>query len=124
VNLVRRPQGSKRQPRPWHLRHHPPQRQRLLASGSNDQFLFFLNASALYAGVGLGGAIDGITLALVSRASSGKNLTSRYCEFRRPRPGTREGMNADSGTPAPDGSGKWDDLTLPNTRELSSLKIF
>jgi DHA1 family inner membrane transport protein len=42
----------------------PPQQQRLLVTGGNDRFLLALNASALYAGVGLGGAIGGLTLAL------------------------------------------------------------
>jgi predicted MFS family arabinose efflux permease len=42
----------------------PPQQQRLLRAGGDDQFLISLNASALYAGVGLGGAVGGVTLAL------------------------------------------------------------
>ncbi len=42
----------------------PPQQQRLLSSGGNDRLLLSLNASALYAGVGLGGAIGGMALAL------------------------------------------------------------
>jgi len=42
----------------------PPHQQRLLSSGGNDRLLLSLNASALYAGVGIGGAIGGMTLAL------------------------------------------------------------
>ncbi len=42
----------------------PPQQQRLLSGGGNDRLVLALNASALYAGVGLGGAIGGLTLAL------------------------------------------------------------
>ncbi len=42
----------------------PPQQQRLLSSRGNEWLLLSLNASALYAGVGLGGAIGGLTLAL------------------------------------------------------------
>ena len=41
----------------------PPQQQRLLASGG-DRFLLSLNASALYAGVGLGSVIGGMALTL------------------------------------------------------------
>jgi hypothetical protein len=41
-----------------------PQQQRLLSSGGNDQLLLSFNATTLYAGVGLGGAIGGLTLAL------------------------------------------------------------
>jgi DHA1 family inner membrane transport protein len=42
----------------------PPQQQRLLSTGTDERFLLSLNASALYAGVGLGGTIGGLTLAL------------------------------------------------------------
>jgi predicted MFS family arabinose efflux permease len=42
----------------------PPQQQRLLSTGGNERLLLSLNASALYAGIGLGGAIGGLTLAL------------------------------------------------------------
>jgi predicted MFS family arabinose efflux permease len=42
----------------------PPQQQRLVAADADDRFLLALNASALYAGVALGGAIGGITLTL------------------------------------------------------------
>jgi predicted MFS family arabinose efflux permease len=76
----------------------PPQQQRLLSAGGNDRLLLSLNASALYAGVSLGGAIGGLTLALsrstaavcwtaagielaaltlAGRAASRKNLRSR-----------------------------------------------
>jgi len=48
----------------------PPQQQRLLSSGGNDRFLLSLNASALYAGVGLGGAVGGLTLALSRSATA------------------------------------------------------
>jgi MFS transporter, DHA1 family, inner membrane transport protein len=48
----------------------PPQQQRLLSSGGNNRFLLSLNASALYAGVGLGGAIGGLTLALSRSAAA------------------------------------------------------
>jgi predicted MFS family arabinose efflux permease len=42
----------------------PAQQQRLLSTPGNGRVLLALNASALYAGVGLGGAIGGLTLAL------------------------------------------------------------
>ncbi len=48
----------------------PPQQQRLVSSGRNDRLLLALNASALYAGVGLGGAIGGMTLALSRSATA------------------------------------------------------
>jgi DHA1 family inner membrane transport protein len=48
----------------------PPQQQRLLSTGGNDRFLLSLNASTLYAGVGLGGAIGGMTLALSRSAAA------------------------------------------------------
>jgi len=48
----------------------PPQQQRLLSTGGNDRLLLSLNASALYAGVGLGGAIGGMTLALSRSATA------------------------------------------------------
>jgi predicted MFS family arabinose efflux permease len=41
----------------------PPQQQRLLAHGGG-RVLLSLNASALYAGVALGGIIGGVTLSL------------------------------------------------------------
>jgi DHA1 family inner membrane transport protein len=42
----------------------PPQQQRLLSNGGNGRFLLSLNASALYAGVSLGGAVGGVMLVL------------------------------------------------------------
>jgi len=48
----------------------PPQQQRLLSTGGNDRFLLSLNASTLHAGVGLGGAIGGMTLALSRSAAA------------------------------------------------------
>jgi MFS transporter, DHA1 family, inner membrane transport protein len=42
----------------------PPQQQRLLSSGGNDRLLLSFNATTLYAGVGLGGALGGLTLAV------------------------------------------------------------
>jgi predicted MFS family arabinose efflux permease len=48
----------------------PPQQQRLVSSGGNDRLLLALNASALYAGVGLGGAIGGMTLVLSRSATA------------------------------------------------------
>jgi predicted MFS family arabinose efflux permease len=41
-----------------------------LASGGDERLLLSLNASALYAGVGLGGAIGGVTLALSGAAAA------------------------------------------------------
>jgi MFS transporter, DHA1 family, inner membrane transport protein len=76
----------------------PPQQQRLLSSGGNGRLLLSLSANALYAGVSLGAAIGGLTLAssrstaavcwtaasielaaltLVGRAASRQNLNGR-----------------------------------------------
>jgi len=58
----------------------PPQQQRLLSSGGNDRLLLSLNASALYAGVGIGGAIGGMTLAL-SRSTTAVCWTAASIEL-------------------------------------------
>jgi len=44
----------------------PPQQHRLLEGGGDSRLLFALNASAIYAGVGLGSAIGGAILAATS----------------------------------------------------------
>ena len=58
----------------------PPQQQRLLCTGGKERLLLSLNASALYAGVGLGGAIGGLTLAL-SRSTTAVCWTAAGIEL-------------------------------------------
>lgn len=58
----------------------PPQQQRLLSRTGNDRLLLSLNATALYAGVGLGSAIGGLTLAL-SRSTAAVCWTAAGIEL-------------------------------------------
>ncbi len=58
----------------------PPQQQRLLSSGGNNRLMLSFNATALYAGVGLGGAIGGLTLTL-SRSTAAVCWTAAGIEL-------------------------------------------